>query len=109
MLHKDLGIPAVQEVIHERSIKHRTNLESHFNQLLQLLPRDNIILKLKRRWPADLQYGQRDLLVGGDLITLVSLQVRLPASTLAYKIPNFSIDNAHLMYNAQPELFRHSF
>jgi hypothetical protein len=31
MIHKDLGIPAVQEPIHERSIKHRTNLESHSN------------------------------------------------------------------------------
>ena len=25
------------------------------------------------------------------------------------KLPYFSIDNAHLMYNAHPELFRHSF
>jgi hypothetical protein len=24
-------------------------------------------------------------------------------------IPYFSIDNAHLMYNAHPKLFRHSF
>jgi hypothetical protein len=35
MIHKDLGIPTVQEVIHKRSIKHRTNLESHSNPLLQ--------------------------------------------------------------------------
>jgi hypothetical protein len=26
-----------------------------------------------------------------------------------HKIPYFSIDNAHLMYNAHPKLFRHSF
>ena len=26
-----------------------------------------------------------------------------------YKLPYFSIDNAHLMYNAHPKLFRHSF
>jgi len=39
----DLGIPTVQEVIHERSIKHRTNLESHSNPLLQPLPQDNVI------------------------------------------------------------------
>jgi hypothetical protein len=31
MIHKDLGIPTVQEVIHDRSIKHRTKLESRLN------------------------------------------------------------------------------
>jgi hypothetical protein len=86
MIHKDVGIPTVQEVICERSIEHRTKLVSHPNPLLQHLPRDDVIRRLKRRWPADLQYGQRDLLAGGDLITLVSLYVRLPASTLAYRI-----------------------
>jgi hypothetical protein len=54
MIHKDLRIPAVQDVVHERSIKHRTNLESHSNPLLQPIPRDNVIRRLKRRWPADL-------------------------------------------------------
>jgi len=53
-IHKDLCIPTVQEVIHERSIKRRTNSESHSNPLLQHLPRDNVIRRLKRRWPADL-------------------------------------------------------
>ena len=41
MIHKDLGIPTVHEVTLERSIKHRTKLESHSNPLLQFLPRDN--------------------------------------------------------------------
>ena len=41
MIHKDLGIPTVHEVIHARSMKHRTKLESHSNPLLQPLPRDN--------------------------------------------------------------------
>ena len=54
MIHKDLGSPTVQEVIHEISIKPRTNLESHSNPLLQPLPRDNVIRKLKRRRPAEL-------------------------------------------------------
>ena len=54
MIHKDLVIPTVQDVIHERSIKHRTNLESHSNPLLQPLPRDNVIPRLKRRWPVDM-------------------------------------------------------
>jgi siderophore synthetase component len=35
MIHKDLGIPTVKEVIHDRSIKHRTILESYLNALLQ--------------------------------------------------------------------------
>jgi hypothetical protein len=88
MIHKHLGVPTVQEVIHERSIKHRTKLASHPNPLLHPLLRDDVIRRLNRRWPADLQHGLRDLLAGGggDLITLVSLQVRLPVSTLAYRV-----------------------
>ena len=35
MIHKDLGIPTVHEVIHDGSIKHRTKLQSHSNPLLQ--------------------------------------------------------------------------
>ena len=54
IIHKDLGIPTVQDVIHERSIKHPTNFESHSNPLLQTLLRDNVTRRLKRRWPADL-------------------------------------------------------
>jgi hypothetical protein len=54
MIHKDLVIPTVQKVIHDRSVKHRTKLESHSNPLLQPLPLDNFIRRLKRRWPADL-------------------------------------------------------
>jgi hypothetical protein len=43
MIHKDLGIPTVQEVIHNRSMKHHTKLESHPNPpLLQPLPRDTV-------------------------------------------------------------------
>jgi len=34
MIHKDLGIPTVHEVIHDRIIKQRTKLESHSNLLL---------------------------------------------------------------------------
>jgi hypothetical protein len=75
MIHKDLGIPNVHEVIHDRRIKHRTKLQSHSNPLLQPLPRDNIIRRMQRRWPADLQYGERDLLAGGDISTPVCLQL----------------------------------
>jgi hypothetical protein len=54
MIHKDLGIPTVHEVIPDRSVKHRTKLEPHSNPLLQTLPRDNFVRRLKRWWPADL-------------------------------------------------------
>jgi hypothetical protein len=53
-IQKDLGIPAIHEIIHDSSTKQRAKLESHSNPLLQSLPRDNIIRRLKRRWPADL-------------------------------------------------------
>jgi hypothetical protein len=54
MIHKDLGIPTVHEVIHDRSVKRRTKLDSHSNPLLLPRPRDNVIRRLKRRWPAEL-------------------------------------------------------
>ena len=54
MIHKDHSIPAVHEVIHDRSTTHSTKLESHSNPLIQPLPRNNVIRILKRRWPADL-------------------------------------------------------
>jgi len=54
MIHEDLGIPSVQEVIHARSVKHRMKLETHSNPLLHPIPRDNVVRRLKRRWPADL-------------------------------------------------------
>jgi hypothetical protein len=83
MIYIDLGIPTVHEDIHDISTKHRTKIESHSNPLLLLLPRDDAIRKLKKRWPADPQYGEGDLLSGGDLIPPVSIQDRLPASQLA--------------------------
>ena len=36
-------------------------------------------------------------------------QCLLPLLMILYVLPYFSIDNAHLMYNAHPKLFRHSF
>jgi hypothetical protein len=54
MIHSDLGIPTVQDVIHGRSNKHRAKLQSHPNPLLQSLSKDNIPRRLKRRWPTDL-------------------------------------------------------
>ena len=38
-----------------------------------------------------------------------SVETELRLHTLATILPYFSIDNAHLMYNAHPKLFRHSF
>ena len=55
MIHSDLGISTVQDVIHDRSNKHRAKLQSHPNPLLQPLSRvNNIPRRLKRRWPAEL-------------------------------------------------------
>ena len=54
MIHEDLGIPTVQEVIHARSTKHRIKLETHSNSLLHPIARDNVVRILKRRWTADL-------------------------------------------------------
>jgi hypothetical protein len=54
MIHNDLGDPPIHEVIHDRSSKHRTKLQSHWNPLLRSLPREYVIRRLKRRWPADL-------------------------------------------------------
>jgi hypothetical protein len=52
MIHKDLGIPTVQEVIHARIIKHRTKLASHPNPLLRPISRGDFIRRLNRWWPA---------------------------------------------------------
>jgi hypothetical protein len=84
MIHKDISIPTVHEVIHDKSIKHRTKRKCHSNPLLQPLPHDDAMRRLKRQWKADLQCGERDPLAGGYLITPVSLHDRLPASPLAY-------------------------
>jgi len=53
MIHSDLSILTVQDVIHKRSNKHRAKLQSHSNPLLQSLSRDNIPRRLKRRWSTD--------------------------------------------------------
>jgi hypothetical protein len=54
MIHSDLGITTVKDVIHGRSNKHRAKLQSHSNPLLQSLLKDNIPRRLKQRWPNDL-------------------------------------------------------
>jgi len=79
IIHENQGIPTVQEVIHVTSTKHRIKLATHSNHLPHPIPRDNFVRRLKWRWPADLQFGERDLAVG-DLITLVRPQVWVIAS-----------------------------
>ena len=49
MIHSDLGIPTVQDVIHDRTNKHRAKLQSHPNPLVQIISRDDIPRRLKRR------------------------------------------------------------
>lgn len=55
MLHQDLQIPTVQELVKERSNKHHQRLELHTNALLQPLLQESNQRRLKRRWPADLK------------------------------------------------------
>jgi len=54
VIHEDLSIPTVQEVIYAKSIKRCMKLATHSNPLLHPIPRDNVVRRLKRRWPADL-------------------------------------------------------
>ena len=54
MIHEHLGTPTVQEVIHARSTKHRIKPETHSNPVLHPISLDNVVQRLKRRWPADL-------------------------------------------------------
>jgi hypothetical protein len=77
MIHFDMGIPTIQDVIHDRSNKHRAKLQSHPNPLLQTISRDIIPRRLKRRWPTDLQSGVRVSLAGGNLTTSKSPQAGL--------------------------------
>jgi hypothetical protein len=41
MIHTDLGIPPVQDIIHARSIEHCTKLESHPNPLYEITSYDD--------------------------------------------------------------------
>jgi hypothetical protein len=50
-LHADLGIPYVQDVIHQKCNKHHTTLE---NPLLKTLLLREEKRRLKRNWPIDL-------------------------------------------------------
>jgi hypothetical protein len=53
-LHADLGIPYVQDVIHQKCNKHHTTLETHENPLLKTLLVTEENRRLKRNWPIDL-------------------------------------------------------
>lgn len=55
MLHQDLRIPTVQEVIKERSQKHHQKIKTHTNSCLKPLTQENNCRRLKRKWPEDLK------------------------------------------------------
>lgn len=55
MLHLDLQIPTVQEIIKQRSINHYQRLEVHENKLIQPLLQEPGQRRLKRKWPMDLK------------------------------------------------------
>jgi hypothetical protein len=54
ILHADLGISYVQDVIHQNFNKHHTTLETHENPLLKTLLVREENRRLKRNWPIDL-------------------------------------------------------
>jgi hypothetical protein len=56
-LHDDLNVPYINEVIHEKSIKHHDKLGHHSNTLLQPLLEQQQRRRLKKIWPADLLDG----------------------------------------------------
>jgi len=87
MIHRDLGIATVHDVIHERSIKHSTKLKSHSNPLLQTLPLDPHTPNEDRKEGGLLTCNtmfEFSLLEGPHHVS--SLQVRLPASPLLNRI-----------------------
>lgn len=54
-LHKELGIPTVNEVIKARAIAHHKRLQIHVNEeAVQLLDVDDLLRRLKRKKPHDL-------------------------------------------------------
>jgi hypothetical protein len=91
MIHSDLGIPTVQDIIHKSSNKHRAKLQSHPNSLLQSLSKENIPWRLKRRWPTDLKSGVRYSLAGGNLTTSKCPQSGLFVSIIVYGIQGIPI------------------
>lgn len=54
MIHNDLNIPFVQDVIQHHSNKHHAKLELHTNPLIQPLLQHHNNRRLKRNWPIDL-------------------------------------------------------
>lgn len=55
MIHEDLGIPFITQVIQDRTTKHLEKIAVHTNPLLSDLPQHEVLRRLKRRWPTDLQ------------------------------------------------------
>jgi len=55
ILHTDLNIPYVSDVIHERINKHHNKLEPHTNPLLEPLLQTVNTRRQKRCWSLDLQ------------------------------------------------------
>uniref|UniRef100_A0A6M2DQF2 Putative rna-directed dna polymerase from mobile element jockey n=1 Tax=Xenopsylla cheopis TaxID=163159 RepID=A0A6M2DQF2_XENCH len=53
ILHNDLNIQTVQDVIISRSTNYHTKLEVHTNSIISELPQPT--RRLKRKWPCDLQ------------------------------------------------------
>ena len=82
MIHTDLGIPTVNKVIHDSSIKHRTIPLAPTNPTSPTRQHHTKTEEAVAGWPV-IRWTR---FVRGDLITPVCPKVRLPASPFAYRI-----------------------
>jgi hypothetical protein len=53
ILHEDLNVPFMAEVIQERSIKHHDKIKIHSNTILWPLLEQQHRRRLKKSWPVD--------------------------------------------------------
>jgi hypothetical protein len=55
LLHEDLNVPLVKEVIKQRSTRYHNKIEGHVNVLIKPLLQPHNERRLKRNWVADLR------------------------------------------------------
>ena len=74
---------------------------------------NNALPAVTRNVPNDKWCGFSDQIIMyfADGLNTLPMRMQFSGATFAlhFEKPYFSIDNAHLMYNAHPKLFRHSF
>jgi hypothetical protein len=80
ILHDDLKVPFIKDVIQERSINHHDKLGNHSNTILQPLLEQQQRRRLKKLWPADLTDGWRGLT--GHRVDWIPFQTHCHAENL---------------------------